>query len=119
MAVEPYASARRVFWIVDNDSAHRGQRAVDRLQATHRNLRLVHLPVHNSWLIQIEIYSSVVQRKVLTPNHFTNLAEVEARLLAFERRYEAMATPFEWNFTRADLATLLARISSTPDLHAA
>jgi hypothetical protein len=44
---------------------------------------------------------------------------VEARLLAFERRYEAMATPFEWKLTRADLATLLARISATPDLHAA
>ena len=65
------------------------------------------------------MYFSVVQRKVLTPNHFTDLAEVEARLLAFERSCEAMATPFEWKFTRVDLATLLARISATPDLHAA
>ncbi len=110
MATEPYASARRVFWIVDNDSAHRGQRAIDRLRAAHRNLRLVHVPVHSSWLNQIEIYFSIVQRKVLTPNDFTDLAEVEGRLFDFQRRYERLAKPFEWRFTRADLADLLTRL---------
>jgi hypothetical protein len=119
MATEPYASARRVFWIVDNDSAHRGERAVNRLRAKHRNLRVVHLPIHSSWLNQIEIYFSVVQRKVLTPNDFIDLAEVEARLRAFERRYEALAGPFEWKFTRADLAALLTRLETKSDLAAA
>jgi len=65
------------------------------------NLRLVHCPVHSSWLNQVEIYFSVVQRKVLTPNDFVDLGEVERRLLAFERRYEEAARPFEWTFTRA------------------
>jgi DDE superfamily endonuclease len=67
MTSEPYASARRVFWIVDNGSSHRGQASVDRLLGAWPNLRLVHLPVHASWLNQIEIYFSIVQRKVLTP----------------------------------------------------
>jgi hypothetical protein len=67
MTAEPYASARRVFWVVDNGSSHRGQASVDRLQGAWSNLTLVHLPVHASWLNQIEIYFSVVQRKVLTP----------------------------------------------------
>ena len=81
MTTEPYASARRVFWVVDNGSSHRGQRAVDRMHQRWPNARLVQLPVHASWLNQIEIYFSVVQRKVLTPNDFADLAEVETRLL--------------------------------------
>ncbi len=64
MTREPYASAERVFWVVDNGSSHRGQASVDRLQSRCPTLRLIHLPVHASWLNQVEIYFSVVQRKV-------------------------------------------------------
>jgi hypothetical protein len=109
MSREPYASARRVFWVVDNGSSHRGQAAADRLRAAYPNARMIHLPVHASWLNQIEIYFSVVQRKVLTPNDFTDLAEVQARLLSFQDYYEQIATPFEWKFTRADLRRVLDR----------
>jgi DDE superfamily endonuclease len=106
MSCEPYASARRVFWIVDNGSSHRGQASIDRLEGGWENLTLVHLPVHASWLNQIEIYFSIVQRKVLTPNDFTDLAEVTQRLLGFQHRYEQTAVPFDWRFTRADLDLL-------------
>lgn len=115
MSVEPYASARRVFWVVDNGSSHRGKKSVQRLAARWPNLHLVHVPVHASWLNQVEIYFSVIQRKVLTPNDFASLAEVEERLLAFERRYEGSATPFEWKFTRNDLAKLMERLSDNQD----
>jgi hypothetical protein len=50
MSVEPYASAERVFWVVDNGSSHRGQRSLKRLQGKWPNLRLIHLPTHASWL---------------------------------------------------------------------
>ena len=110
MASEPYASAARVFWIVDNGSSHRGQASIARLQGAWENLRLVHLPIHASWLNQVELYFSVVQRKVLTPNDFLDLAEVQRRLLAFQRRYQQTATSFDWRFTRADLAKLLNRL---------
>jgi len=119
MTTDPYASARRVFWVVDNGSSHRGKRAADRLRADWPNARLVHLPVHASWLNQVEIYFSVVQRKVLTANDFADLAEVESRLAAFERRYEETATPFEWNFTRTDLAKLIERLADKPDYETA
>ena len=112
MATPPYAEARRVFWIVDNGSAHRGLRAVARLQAQHPRLVLVHGPVHASWLNQIEIYFSIVQRKVLTPNDFASLAAVAERLLAFERYYESLAHPFEWTFTRRDLTQLLQKLTT-------
>ncbi|MCA1678776.1 MAG: IS630 family transposase [Actinobacteria bacterium] len=110
MTVEPYASAQRVFLIVDNGSAHRGQRSIDRLQGAWPNLILVHTPVHASWLNQAEIYFSVVQRKALEPNDFADLDALERHLLAFGRRYEQIAKPFEWKFTRRDLERQLARL---------
>ena len=111
MEHEPYRSAPRVFWVVDNGSSHRGERARARLRATWPQLILVHTPVHASWLNQIEIYFSIVQRKVLTPNDFPSLAAVEDRLLRFQERYEQAATPFQWTFTRQDLAALLAKLA--------
>ena len=120
MTLPPYRDARRVFWIVDNGSSHRGARAVERLQRQYPNLVLVHGPVHASWLNQIEIYFSIVQRKVLTPNDFDSLADVETRVLAFQRHYQSLARPFEWTFTRRDLARLLAKLAlQKPDSIAA
>ncbi len=84
MTFEPYASATRVFWIVDNGSSHRGKASIERLEGQWPTLRLIHLPVHASWLNQVEIYFSIVQRKVLTPNDFTDLDAIAATLLAFE-----------------------------------
>jgi hypothetical protein len=111
MAQEPYRNARRVFWIVDNGSSHRGAAAIQRLQTAYPNLILVHLPVHASWLNQVEIYFSVVERKVLTPNDFSSLAEVAQRLTAFQIYYEQTAKPFAWKFTRTDLQALIAKIN--------
>jgi transposase len=67
MTCEPYASAKRVFWVVDNGSSHRGQAAINRLTKRFPNAVMVHTPVHASWLNQVEIYFSVVQRKVVAP----------------------------------------------------
>jgi hypothetical protein len=110
MTQEPYASAHRVFWIVDNGSSHRGQTAASRLTERFPNAVMIHTPVHASWLNQVEIYFSIVQRKVVTPNDFTDLDQVQDRLTAFEQRYNATARPFTWKFTPADLQDLLTRI---------
>ena len=112
MTAEPYASARRVFWIVDNGSSHRGAASVTRMASTWPNAQLIHLPTHASWLDQAEIYFSVVQRKALTPNDFTSLDQIRERLTAFEVRYNAIATPFSWKFTRTDLHDLLNRLDA-------
>ena len=110
MTQSPNRGAKRVFWIVDNGSSHRGEAACRRLQGEFANLVLVHLPVHASWLNQIEIYFSVVQRKALTPNDFPSLPAVVQRLIGFQHYYEQVARPFEWKFTRADLAKLLLKL---------
>jgi hypothetical protein len=117
MSQPPYADARRVFWIVDNGSAHRGSRAVERLQSRYSNLVLVHAPVHASWLNQIEIYFSVLQRKALSPNDFASLKELAERLLCFQDYYEKIATPFEWKFTRTDLNILLGRMKTATKIY--
>ena len=111
MSQEPYVSAERVFWIMDNCSCHRGKRSVKRLRAQWPNIVPVHLPIHASWLNQIEIYFSIVTRKVLTPNDFSSRLEVKERLFGFQKRYQEVAEPFEWKFTRSDLDRLCARLS--------
>lgn len=116
MEQTPYKNANRVFWIVDNGSSHRGAAAVKRLQGAYANIRLVHLPVHASWLNQVEIYFSVIQRKVLTPNDFASLQEVSQWLLDFQALYEQVAKPFEWKFTRADLRDLMNRLNHKPPM---
>ncbi len=112
MTTEPYASADRVFWIVDNGSSHRGAASIRRMAKAWPNAHLIHLPVHASWLDQAEIYFSVVQRKALSPNDFTALDQIRGRLAAFEARYNAIARPFSWKFTRTDLDDLLHRIDA-------
>ncbi|OIN97508.1 hypothetical protein AUJ66_03205 [Candidatus Desantisbacteria bacterium CG1_02_38_46] len=112
MSQAPYNTAKRVFWIVDNGSSHRGQPFVERLQKKWPNAIAVHLPVHASWLNQIEIYFAIVQRKVLTPNDFpSGLGMVEKRLLDFQFRYQEIAHPFKWKFNRQDLKERIKLIS--------
>lgn len=110
MTAEPYASADRVFWIVDDGSSHRGQAAIDRLAEQYPNAIMVHTPVHASWLNQIEIYFSIVQRNVVSPSDFADLDTVINRLSAFAARYNQTARPFKWKFTTTDLTNLLDRL---------
>ncbi len=119
MSQHPYSRAQRVFLIIDNGSAHRGKRSIDRLQGAWPNLIVVHTPIHASWLNQAEIYFSVVQRKVVTPNDFPDLDTLEQHLLAFGRRYEQIAAPFQWKFTRHDLHNLLAKTETQRTILAA
>jgi transposase len=111
MSAEPYASAKRVFWIVDNGASHRNWAAAARLSDAYPNAQMVHLPVHASWLNQVEVYFSVIQRKLLTPDDFEDLETLAAQILAFEQHYNTTASPFDWTFTRTDLNQLLTRLS--------
>jgi hypothetical protein len=111
MTTEPYASARRVFWVVDNGSSHNGQRSIERMNAAWPTATLVHLPIHASWLNQVEIYFSILQRKAITPADFTDLDDLAARILAFQHRYNATAEPFDWTYTRDDLNAFLRRLN--------
>jgi hypothetical protein len=119
MEQEPYCSASRVFWIVDNGSSHRGDVSIRRLNQTYPNAILVHTPVHASWLNQVEIYFSLIQRKVLTPNDFVSLEEVAERLRLYEELSNQTPRPFAWRFDRRKLRELLHRLAAKHALPAA
>ena len=122
MSQEPYCSARKVFWIVDNGSSHRGQTSVNRTKEKWPRIVLVHLPIHASWLNQIEIYFSIIQRKILTPNYFTSKEQLRNTIFNFQTYYQNIAKPFEWKFNKNDLAKLMKKLTdmkfSSPKLSA-
>jgi hypothetical protein len=103
MTQEPYRSATRTFWIVDSGCAHHAHTFPARLQERYPNAVAVPLPVHSSWLSQVELYFSIVQRKVLTPLDVTDAEALTQRLLRFQDYYQETAQPFSWKFTAADL----------------
>jgi DDE superfamily endonuclease len=108
---EPYDDAERLFVVVDNGSSHRGQASVARMRQRDKRIILVHTPVHGSWLNQVEIYFSIIQRKVLTPNDFANLDAVRLRLALYEQLSNRTPRPFKWKFTRQKLQEWLKRAS--------
>jgi DDE superfamily endonuclease len=112
LAEEPYRSGTRLFWIVDNGSSHRGAAAMQRLQQVDSRIILVHTPVHASWLDQVEIYFSIIQRKVLTPNDCADLEALRLRLAFYEELSNQSPKPFQWKFDRSQLTTLLAKIKA-------
>jgi hypothetical protein len=103
MTQAPYQNSARTFWIVDGGCAHHPRTFPARLQGLYPNALAVSLPTHSSWLNQIEIFFSIVQRKVLTPMDVADEDTLTARLLDFQDYYQQTAKPFSWNFTTADL----------------
>ena len=106
---DPYADAERLFLVADNGSSHRGRASVERMRKRDKRIILVHTPVHASWLNQIEIYFSIIQRKVLTPNDFANLEAIRVRLALYEKLSNRTPRPFKWKFTRQNLLDWLKR----------
>jgi hypothetical protein len=86
------------------------------LRKAYRKAVLVHTPVHASWLNQVEIYFSIIQRKVLTPNDFASLEEVEERLRLYEELSNREPRPFESKFDRAAQRTFLAKLEAKREL---
>ena len=72
---------------------------------------MIHTPVHASWLNQVEIFFSVIQKKVVSPDDFPSLEKLSGTLLAFVDRYNQTAKPFNWKYTATDLKDLLRHIS--------
>lgn len=110
LAQEPYRSADRLVWIVDNSSSHRGEAARQRWHQVDSRITLVHTPVHASWLKQVDISVSILQRKVLTPNDCADLEGIRLRLALHADRSKQSPRPFQWKFDRPKLTTLLAKL---------
>jgi transposase len=66
-------------------------------------IKLFWLPKYASWLDQVEIWFSILQRKVLSPNHFESVAHLKRVLLEFIQHYNRTAKPIQWSYTIAKL----------------
>ncbi|GAC1349131.1 MAG: hypothetical protein NVSMB27_19360 [Ktedonobacteraceae bacterium] len=71
-------------------------------------MQLSWLPTNASWLDQIEIWFSLLQRKLLQPKHFTNLNELEQAIQDFIGYYNQTARPLKWSYTVEKLEHKLA-----------
>jgi hypothetical protein len=105
----PDDQAERLVVVVDNGSSHRGEASIRRMSKRDKRIIRMHTPVHASWLNQVEIYFSIIQRKVLTPNQFPNLDAVRLRLALYEELSNRTPKPFRWKFTRQKLAEWLQK----------
>ena len=69
------------------------------LQDTSHRIRFVYTPKHTSWLNQIEIWFSILVRRVLKRGNFTSVAQLRERILAFIDYFnQTMAKPFKWTY---------------------
>lgn len=71
---------------------------------SHR-IRIVYTPKHSSWLNQIEIWFSILVRKLLRRSSFASTEELQERILAFIEYFnKTMAKPFKWTYAGKPLA---------------
>jgi transposase len=71
-------------------------------------MQLYWLPTNASWLDQLEIWFSLLQRKLLQPNHFCSLDELEQAIQDFITYYNQTAKPLKWSYTVEQLEHKLA-----------
>jgi transposase len=91
--------------ILDNGTTHAPKRLEAWLKEQQQTrgwpltMQVYWLPKNASWLDQIEIWFSILQRKLLQPNHFTSLEELKHAILAFISHYNQAAKPIHWSYT--------------------
>jgi transposase len=106
-------SIRRIWLVLDNSSVHKGKQTRAWLQ-THPRFVCWFLPVHCSWMNQIEQWFGLVQRKRLRISDFTDLDHLAERLMAFVAEWNAHAHPFNWSTKSA--AKVMAKYQAPPTL---
>ena len=111
MSSEPYVHAKRVFWIVDNGSSHRGQKAVERFQAQWPRCGSCNSrsTAHGSTRSRSSSPSSSARCSPRTASPASSRSSTGS---TFEHHYNQIAEPFDWTFTRADLQRLIARVAT-------
>jgi transposase len=86
--------------ILDNLSAHKTHKVASFLQE-HPNVRLHFTPTYSSWLNQVEIWFSRIQREVIARGVFTSVRDLSRKLIRYIRSYSKTARPFNWKYSDA------------------
>jgi transposase len=88
----------RLLVVVDNLSIHTHSHFADWLRSQQGRVQLVFLPLHASWLNQIELWFSVLERQCLKRASTQTPLEMAARITQFTRHWNRTARPFRWTF---------------------
>jgi transposase len=96
-------AGKEVIAISDNLSTRTTQEVTDWL-ADHPRWRFVFTPKHASWLNQVEIFFSILARRLLKRGAFTSEHDLAQQMLAFVETYNQTASPFNWTYTGKVLA---------------
>ena len=112
MKQEPFRSAKRVFWILDNGPCHHPNTFGPWLDEVWPGKAIaVHTPVHASWLNQIEVFFSVMVRKALTPRDFAGKKIMKDAMIDWLNYYnENESKPFNWAYTKEKLEELIEHL---------
>ena len=89
--------AKRIHLILDNGSSHTSK-ATKLWLAEHPRFRVTYTPVHASWLNMVEIFFSILARRVLRRGDFASREELINKILAFIETYNLTAKPFRWTY---------------------
>jgi hypothetical protein len=104
---------RQLKLILDNRTTHAPKhlagwlRAEAERQGLSLSMELCWMPTNASWLDQAEIWFSILQRKLLQPNHFARLEELEQAMAQFIAVYNQTTRPINWTYTVEKLETKL------------
>jgi transposase len=93
--VESQPAGREIHVIADNLSAHKTKKVFEFLEA-NRAVRIHYTPTYSSWLNQVEIWFSKIQRDVISRGVFTSVKDLARKLMRYIRNYNKTATPIRW-----------------------
>src|SRR5712671_6411556 len=92
---------RDIHIVADNLSAHKTKNVFEFLQ-TNPTVRIHYTPTYSSWLNQVELWFSKIQRDVIARGIFTSTNDLSRKLIRYIKQYNKTATPFRWRFKNAD-----------------
>jgi len=95
---EEIPPGKQVIAILDNLSTHKTDE-VERWLDAHPRWRFQFTPKHASWLNQVEIFFSILQRRVIKHGIFDSEQDLATQMLAFVEHYNLTAKPFQWTYT--------------------
>ena len=93
--------AKEIHIIVDNLSAHRTSKVWEFLER-NRNVRIHYTPTYSSWLNQVEIWFSKIQRDVIARGIFVSTKDLDRKLIRYIRSYNKNAKPFKWTYAETE-----------------
>ena len=95
--LDQFARRHAIHIIVDNLSAHKTQK-VRTFLAAHPTVRLHYTPTYSSWLNQVELWFSKIERDVINRGIFKSVKDLSRKIMTYIRHYNDNAKPMKWSY---------------------